>query len=432
MKRMSIFQVVLLAVFGALAIASVLIFAFAVNSSNSTATGPVRIWGTLDAAAFLAVIRQAAENDPTLSQVTYEQLDEATYYQELTNALASGQGPDLFVLRQDHIFQDAAKLIPLPTSAISEAQFNATFVDAASPFLSQDGVLAVPFLIDPLVLYWNKDTLSGKGYAQAPQYWDEIYKIATDVTVRTDAGSITKSAIPFGEYRNVNNAKSVLSTLIMQAGGSITARDNTGNVVSALSPRTGDTSQATANALRFYSEFADPSKSHYTWSRALPEARKAFAAGDVALYIGHASEEPLIRAMNPNLNFAIAAVPQIRGASRLAIAAHVYGLAIPRTSQNPSGAAIVAFSLAGSSLSNTFSEALGMPSARRDVLAQQTDGNDAIFNRQAIIAKSWIDPDPDRTDVIFRDMIERTASGAALVTEAVTRADQEMSAVLEP
>jgi ABC-type glycerol-3-phosphate transport system substrate-binding protein len=430
MKRLSVFQVVLLATFGALAIAAVLIFAFAVGSGSSSTIGAVRIWGTLDASAFTAVLRQAAENNPNLALVTYEQFEEETYYQKVTDALASGQGPDLFLFRQDRAFADASKLVPIPYTSLTQAQFNATFVDGASPFLAQSGILAIPLFADPLVLYWNKDMLSAAGHARAPQYWDELYTLAKDTTRRTDSGAITKSTIAFGEYANVTNAKSILAMLIMQAGGNITTRDTGGNLVSSISPRTGETNQSTANALRFYTEFADPSKTHYTWNRALPESRRAFAAGDLALYIGHASEEPLIRRMNPNLNFAVAAVPQIRGSSRFTVAGHVYGLAIPRTSQNPSGAAIVAFDIASAGIARELSIALGIPSVRRDVLSLPMEGNDALFGKQAIITRSWLDPQPDRTARIFRDMIESTVSGASLVTEAVQRADQEMAAIL--
>lgn len=430
MKQLSIFQTVLLAVFGAIAIAAVLIFAFAVGGGSDNTTGAVRIWGTLDQNAFTTVIRQAAENNPNFNQVVYEQRVPETFAADVTNALASGTGPDLFLIRTDRAFADAGKLIPLPDTAISASQFQSVFVDGASPFLSQSGVLAVPLVVDPLVMYWNKDTLSAAGYAQPPRFWDEVYEMTGVIGTRTEAGSIVRSALAFGEYANVNNAKEILAMLIMQAGGSITARDSGGNLVSAISPRTGETTQSTANALRFFTGFADPSKQFYTWNRAMPEARRAFAAGDLALYIGLASEEPLIRRTNPNLNFSVAAVPQIRGSSRSVVGGHVYGLAIPKTSANSSGAAAAAFELASAANSQALAIALGMPSARRDVIAQTTSGNDGLFARQAIIVSSWIDPDPEKTAAIFRDMIQNTVSGAALLTEAVQRADQEMAAIL--
>lgn len=430
MKKLSIFQTVLIATFGAVAIAAVLIFAFAVGGGNSSTTGPVRIWGTLSETAFTTVIRQAAEADPNLALVSYEYHDPETFERDLTNALAGGTGPDLFLMRQDYAFSDASKVTIIPYSSLTQSQYQSAFIDAATPFLSETGSVAIPLFVDPLVLYWNKDILSTAGYAKAPQYWDELYTLASSITTRTDNGSILKSAIAFGEYSNVNNAKDILAMLTLQAGGNITTRDTAGNLVSAVSPRTGEVTQSTANALRFYTEFADPSKQHYTWNRSLPEARKSFASGDLALYIGFASEEPLIRRMNPNLNFTVAAMPQIRGGTRSVVTGTVYGLAIPRSSRNPLGAITVAFTLTGGEISRLLSTAIGIPSVRRDVLSLPADGTDALFNKQAIITRTWIDPSPEKTAGIFRDMIESTVSGAALVTEAVQRADQEMAAIL--
>lgn len=430
--KSSLFQTILLAVFGSLAVAGVLIFAFAVGGNGSSAVGSVTIWGTLDQNAFSTVIRTVAEDDPTLSQVSYVEKEEATFEEELTSALARGEGPDLYLLRQDYAEQHSGRVFVIPFESLSAAQFQDTFVDAALPFIARDGITAIPLVVDPLVLYWNRDMLQTAGYARPPVYWDELHNMVLDLTVKNDAGRITKSTIPFGEYRNVNNAKEIMSMLIMQAGGSIVVRDNTGQLVPALSPRTGETAQATASALRFYTEFADPSKDWYTWNRALPEAQTAFAAGDLALYLGLASEEPLIRRKNPNLNFAVAPVPQIRNGDRAVNAGHAYGFAIPRTSANRNGAITVAYLLASSELSKTLSIALGIPSARRDVLsaAAPTEGSDGLFNKQAIIVRAWIDPNPLKTAKVFQDMIENTTSGATLLSEAISRADQEISEML--
>jgi ABC-type glycerol-3-phosphate transport system substrate-binding protein len=334
------------------------------------------------------------------------------------------------LLRQDDAYSQASKLIPIPSSSLSATQFENTFVDAAMPFLSPSGVLAVPLAVDPLVLYWNKDMLSSAGFAEPPQYWDQIYDMATKITVKSDSGAITKSAIDFGEYVNVDNAKDVLSLLILQAGGLITTYDSTGKLTPAIAPKTGDTTQATPSALRFFTEFSDPSKDDYTWNRSRPDAQQSFAAGDLALYIGYASEQPLISRMNPNLNFAVAPVPQVRGAATAIDTGHVYGFAIPRTTQNPTGAVTVAYLLAANGISQSLSIALGIPSARRDVLSLPAQGDDTLFNKEAIITHTWVDPDPTQTDTIFQGMIEDTTSGAALLTGAVQRADQEMAHLL--
>ncbi|OGG51996.1 hypothetical protein A3C18_04150 [Candidatus Kaiserbacteria bacterium RIFCSPHIGHO2_02_FULL_54_11b] len=431
MKKLSMFQLTLLVTFGGLAIAGVLIFSLAIGGGESNTIGAVKIWGTLDQNAFAAVIRQVAENNAQLSQVTYEQKDPATFESELTNALASGGGPDLFLMRQDYALKDAGKVAAIPSSALSKAQFENTFIQAASPFLAQNGVIAVPLVADPLVLYWNKDMLASSGYPQPPKYWDELFDMAQKISKRDESGSITRSAIAMGEYKNVTNAKDILATLILQAGGEITAYDNTGRLSPALAPRAGVGSvQSTASALRFYTEFADPSKNDYSWNRSLPESQKSFASGDLALYVGYASERLQVARMNPNLNFSIAPLPQIRTAQNALNTARVWGLAASRAGANPNGAITAAFLLASSDTAGAISSALGMPSARRDLLGKSAQGDEELFNKQTILAYSWLDPNPDETEALFRVMIENTTSGAQLVAEAVQRADQEMARIL--
>ena len=155
MKKLSMFQVILLVVFGSLAIAGVLVFALAVGGGATNTIGAIKIWGTLDQAAFSTVFRQVSENNPQLSQVSYEQRDSTTYESELTNALASGVGPDLFLLRQDYALKDAGKVSMIPASVLSQMQFENTFIEASSPFLTEDGVIGIPLFADPLILYWK-------------------------------------------------------------------------------------------------------------------------------------------------------------------------------------------------------------------------------------------------------------------------------------
>ena len=430
MKNLSVFQVILLAVFAAAAISGVLIFALVIGIGAGNSIGPVVIWGTQDQTAFAVVLRQATENESRLSQVSYVQKDPATYEAELTEALASGTGPDIFILRQDYAVRNAGKVVPVPYDFLSRSQFENVFVEAARPYLAQSGVLGVPILVDPMVMYWNRDLLGSAGFSQPPRYWDEFADLAQKAVKRDDSGSILKAAVAFGEYQNVDNAKDIVGLLILQAGGAITRRDNTDRLVPSLSARAaGSTSQAAESALRFYAEFADPSKIHYSWNRSLPGSRAAFAAGDLALYFGYASEARQIARTNPNLNFAPAPMPQTRAGTAMS-AARTYALAISRASRNREGAMTVATLMADTGIARALSIALGIPSARRDVLAERAADENELFKREAIIARSWIDPDPEKTNGIFRAMIESVTSGAARYAEAIGRADQEMAQII--
>lgn len=429
--KSSAFQIILLAVFAALAVVGVLIFAFAVGSTKGNSVGPLVIWGTLDGSSFSTLLRQLSDSNDAFLAVSYVQKDPTTFEADLTQAIASGTGPDLFVLRQDYAVLDTPKIQPIPytgAGSLPRSQFESTFIDVASPFLGEKGVLAVPFLVDPLVLYWNKDILNTYGFAQPPQYWDQTPAMVASITKKGEAGTIVLSAIPMGEYANVDNAKDILSLLILQAGGLITTYDN-GKLTPVIAGTVGNSLGATEKALDFYTSFANPSRdASYTWNRSLPGSRASFAAGASALYVGFASENALIHKMNPNGNFAIARIPQIRNVATAIDVARVYGFAIPRNAKNPSGSLTLAYTLASSANTAIAAGLFAIPPARRDVLAKGADGDMGVFETEAIRAHTWVDPDPLATADIFKAMIENTTSGSVpLLTDAVQRAQQQMN-----
>lgn len=440
--KSSPFQLILLGVFGLLGAGGVLFFALGGGLGGTTETvGPVLIWGTLDEAPFEQVISALAEDDRRLAQVAYEQHDARTFYSDLANAIASDRGPDLILISQEYLVQHAEKLIPIPYAddprtglkGVSRRTFEESFVDEGLLFLTDAGVLGIPIAIDPMVMYWNKDTIAAAGYALAPQHWDELFTLAERITQRDDANNIQKSVIAFGEYQNVAHAKDILATLILQAGGEITYRDSQGRIVPSLAASNAEkTQQPAQSALRFYTEFANPTKSKtYSWNRSLPNSRDAFAAGDVALYIGFASELNVLRAQNPNLNIGVAPIPQIRGGGKTVTYGEMQAFAIPRGSLNPLGAQLVSFILAQEIPSQYLAQLRGTPSPNRKALiagaASSTASTaDAVFGDAALISRGWYDPNPARTEQIFRGMIEGVTSGALRLGDAILEGDKAL------
>lgn len=430
---LTLFQVVILAIFGVFAVAGVIYFARGTYGSGAGRIGEVLIWGTLDDRAFSATIRSLGEDDERLLHIAYERHDSRTFAADLAEAIASGRGPDLFLLEEDYILKDQGKVVPFPLNGdngVSERKFTDTFIDGAELYWTPQGALGIPIAIDPLVLYINRDMLATAGFAKPPTSWNEVFDIAESVTRKSESGNITKSAIALGEYDNVTHAKEILATLIMQAGSPITIRDAEGRVRPALGATAATLQQPTQSALRFYTEFSNPAKSVYSWNRALPSSQVSFADGNVALYVGFASELPLIRARNPNLNFTVAMLPQIQETARAVTYARMYALAVPNGSRNPEGARTVALILGGTEASRIMAQARGTPSPRRDVLAEAKDGTEAVFRDSAIIGHGWLDPDPERSAGIFRGMIEGAISGAARLSEAAQQADRELTNLL--
>jgi maltose-binding protein MalE len=434
-KKISTFQVILLAVFGAVGVGAVLIFALATAGGGGGGVSPVTIWGTFDANAVKEVLRAAANQDSRLSQVTYVQKDPTTFEADLANALSSGTGPDIFILSGNEALYDENKVYAIPYSALSQSQFQSTFVGAADLYLSQNGVIGLPILVDPLVLYWDRDSLSNAGIAQPPAYWDQVPYMAQSLTQKDQSGLLQKSAIALGTYQNIGAAKDILSMLIEQAGGQITMQNSAGQYVAGLS-QGGATSKGAQSALQFYTEFANPSQSDYSWNNAQGDARQSFAGAELAMYVGYASEESLIRAANPNLNFAAAPVPQLRSEQNSIDAGAVYALAIPKASPNLQSALTVAYLIASAPVDQALASVLGIAPARRDALAlgaptttaQTIDAS--LFYKMALIVRTWADPNPSETDPVFQDMIEGTESGAVQITDAIGRANQQIENLL--
>jgi multiple sugar transport system substrate-binding protein len=434
--KTSIFQIIVISIFGAFAVAGVLVFAIAVGGGKQEVSiGTVAIWGTLDKDTFAAALDQVTQANKSLAGVSYEQKDSGTFDQELANALAEKKGPDLYLITTDQALTNESRVAVTPYTAISQTTYKNTFIDAANPFLGEQGIIAVPLATDPLVLYSNRDLLASAGYANPPAFWDEVQDMAQKITVRDTSGSIRVSAIALGTYTNIEDAKAILSALIMQANNrtsvvqdSITGVESDGKLHSLLAQAQSQDHAPAVDAITLYTGFANPSQSYYTWNGSFQSARQAFSEGQVALYIGFASEEPLIRSMNPNLNYAVTDMPQFRGSKRPITFGRTYGFAIPLTTTNLQGAQMAVGILVSSTSSAAFAKDFRIASADRDVLDQSSklSQDDAFIAHQALIAKNWVDPDPAQTDAIFRDMIETTVSGASTVSDSLSRADQKM------
>jgi ABC-type glycerol-3-phosphate transport system substrate-binding protein len=244
---------------------------------------------------------------------------------------------------------------------------------------------------------------------------------------------IKVAALSFGSYTNVNNARAILSLLFFQAGSPITSVAAQG-VHSELAG--GQQATATGNtgaeaALNFYTQFADPARTVYTWSSSLVNSRNAFVNGDLALYFGYASEEPDIAAGNPNLDFDMARVPQSAGATTRTTYGLAYAFAIPKVSKNQTGALGAAMAFTTSTILPTLASEVGMAPANRTLLASAPAGRFAsIYYPEALSAKGWMSPAPTDIDRIFSVMIQNVISGRMAATNALQAADESLNAAL--
>lgn len=427
------FQIIFMAVFGFIALAGLVLFAtFQGFSSGVKPVGTVSIWGTLPYSAVNNTLSSFKQGHSEYASVTYTERPEATFDADLAEALASGTGPDLVILSQEDLVAAQGKLAMIPSSSISERDFRNTYLPISELFLTNGGTFGIPFVVDPLVLYYNRPVIASAGAATPPATWEAVSGLTAVVNRQTDTQTVVQSLIALGTYDNIENARAILSLLFLQAGYGITNRTSSG-LDSDLTDAKGDGYVRPAEAaLAFYTEFANPTKTVYSWNRSLPENRQAFVAGDLALYLGFASERKELADANPNLDFDMAPAPAPSLSTSRVTYGKVYAFAVPRASKNSSGAARVAFLLSAKDTSPAFARALGMAPARRDALAPKSgDLYEPVFYPEALIARGWLSPAPASTDRIFATMIGNVASGKETISSALSTASISIDAAIK-
>lgn len=419
---MSRFQLILTTVFGLFILIG--IAAFATSRSGGGQSSPnLTLWGTLDSNLVGKFISEAETSNKKEVNITYVEKNPATFEQNLVEALASGIGPDLILMSQDLLLKQQDKLYEIPFANYSERLFRDSFIQGGEIYLTKAGVLALPFSVDPMVMYWNRDLFAGAGLAKEPKSWNEFFTLVPKLTKRDTAGNIIQSVAALGEMRNVDHAKDILAELIMQAGNPIMAYDQNGKLFSALEEKFGQPLVPAEEALRFYTEFANPTKASYSWNRALPSSLNDFLAGRLAVYLGYASEIASIRAKNPNLNFDVALMPQVENPAVPLTYGSFVGLAILKTTKNLLPAFTAAITLTDSPLLAQWTLDSGLPPVRRDLLVQvPSDAYKSVFYSAALMARSWLDPNPTATSQIFTTMVEDVTSGKRMISESVANA----------
>lgn len=427
------FQIILLAVFGVLALLGLFFFAtYKGIFGGGNSPGTVVIWGTLPSQSVGSVLSDIKNANQTYGGVSYVERPRASFNRDVAEAIAAGQGPDIIIISQEDLLVEKSRLSLIPFKTIPERTFKDSYVAMSSLFLDTGGTYGIPVLIDPLVLYYNRAVISRAGYASAPATWEEVLG-ATPTLTQKDGTALMKSAIALGTYGNIENARAILSLLFLQSGNPITSTRGTSGLESVLgkSELAGTALTPAQSALSFYTQFADPAKLVYTWNRSLGSARQSFIAGDSALYLGYASEYTFIKSANPNLDFDMRAVPSPETSGSRSDYALLYALAIPKAGKNVTGAYTVASALAAGEYTGKLASYLGMAPALRSLLGTRgVDANADVYYPLALISNGWLSPAPEVTDRIFAGMITSVISGSQTVQQALHDADQALSSSL--
>ena len=442
MKQRSTFQTIFLTVFCVIAVVSVIVFAKSPAKGSSVkaivgAHGTVMVWGTFPEGGVYSVLNVFNAQYRDSFSVDYQFHDAKNFDNDIVEALASGRGPDILLLPDDLILRHSDKIELMTWSpAFDQLSYQNTFLQASELYMRPGGTLAIPFAVDPMVMYWNRDLFNNASITQPPQYWDEFLTMAPKLTKRDPkSGDIAQSAISFGEFTNLENAKQIIAMLFLQVGNPIVEFNSKG-LFAALAQKQDQifvANEDVASAFRFFMDFSNPLKNIYSWSRALPNSRDQFINGNLAVYFDYASAYHTLQTKNPHLNFVVAGVPQPRNTKVTTTIAHVYGLSVLKTSKNKATAFIAIQRLLDNDPSSKFATAFSLPPVRRDLLSHKpTDAVFSVLYDAAIESRAWLDPRPELSTSAFQEAVEGVASGRSSIVQAVSKLSQALDTALTP
>ncbi|MDD9868048.1 MAG: extracellular solute-binding protein [Candidatus Campbellbacteria bacterium] len=429
-----IVQYVLLGIFAAVAVGFVAFISLYRGSSDSASgldlTG-FTIWGTLPQEHVLPVLNKLIEQDTSYENIAYFERDPITFIDEFVNAVASGRGPDLVLLSHESIIREYDKLISIPYSYFPQSEYRNSYFEVADVLIAPEGILAIPFATDPIILFYNKETQKSIFRADIPNSWEDIaIKITPAATIK-NGSVITASGIALGSFNNISYAKDIISTLLLQAGIPIVYRTENGSFVSSLQPFGSQESVLSpANVVfRFYTEFSNPNKSVYSWNNSLRDDRELFLSGKLFLYLAPASEYEILTRANPNLNFGTSIIPQPKGAPSPKTFARLYAFAIPRSARDSALSISVANILSDVNVIAQTNPIL--PPPHRALFSSYPDSEfgNTVY-RSVLISDTWHDPSFRETEIIFRNAILSIISGRESTRNAIEGIQQNIEAII--
>ncbi len=439
----------------------------------------LEIWGILDeSTVYNDVIVKYKDLNPHVLDIKYRKFSQDTYKQELLDALASGQGPDIFLINNTWLPSFKNKLEPSPAGLINEQDMNSSFPDVVSAdFLDAGNVYAVPLSIDSLQLYYNKDIFNAAGITSPPKNWQDFSNDVKTLTKLDSVGNISRAGVAMGTAQNVSRAEDALTLLMLQNGAVLpTKKGMAATIDQGVSDQNGNIVQAGEQALGYYTQFARVSTNanipnpFYAWNSRQGNSIEAFAAGKVAMMLNYSWQSSSIKAKNPKLNFAVAPVPQLVEAKPISVASY-WGYAVAKNkpmaskqqavNSTPVADAVRTYEAwqflkfltlknsgtvtlynAETKNSKNFSinfdpasdylKKTNQPAARRDIIElQKKDAALGVFASGNLIAKSWYQVDPENIEKVFADTIDSVVRGDTSLHQALVLMKNRLDVLMQ-
>lgn len=421
-KNSNIVQTVVLIVFGLGIILGVLFFSGKITlpwdkaKASDGPTGSVTVWGVLPYSQ-MGGLFDALEQKYKDLNLTYVEKKPDAIQTELVEALASGKGPDIFMMRSDQVVENIDRLYIIPFSVYPDTVFKKTFADAGEILLTDKGILGLPLFMNPMVMYYNRDLFTSEFKVAPPTTWDELAQLVPVLTKKDDASKIKQAAVALGAVNNITYPKDLLLLKILQEGvAAIYFAPDQQKWATNI-----DDKGALYNSLSWYTSFVNPSNSNYSWNTSLTKDKDSFISGKLAMFFGYPLDLFDIRKKNPNLDFIMAAVPQKSADARKTNYAELYSLGISKITKNLNGSVgVVNILTSKETMGQLFTGSYYAPTRRDLLAAKPTDNSDiALIYNSAIISKGFLDPNSKKTSDLLLNAVNQVNAGIRSVDQSV-------------
>lgn len=393
----------------------------------------INMWGLWDDSdVFDDLISKYQEENPNIN-INYKKYTYSEYEKTIIDALAAGKGPDIWMIHNTWLPKHKAKLSTITEGKMSSYEYQKAFVDvAAADFISDDQIYGFPLYVDTLALYYNKDLFNTASLTAPPSTWKEFKSQVKALTRVDEFGDIQQAGAAIGTAKNINRAVDILYLLMLQNGTKMVSDDKSAAAFDeANTTSDGESYIPGLDALIFYTDFANPKKTTYTWNPSMSHSVDAFIEEKAAMMFSYSYQNEIIKGKAPKMNYGVASVPQIEGSPKRYDSANYWGWVVSNTSSQKDPAWDFLTFLAKQESVKSYTEITGRPASRRDVVNDQLQNPDLeIFAQQALTAQSWYQANPSSIESIFIDMIEAVALGEKEAKEALDAAVDKVSVLM--
>ncbi|MDO8536663.1 MAG: extracellular solute-binding protein [bacterium] len=404
---------------------------------NIRTTGPggpvftLKIWGFDERAAIESALSSYKNSHPLIT-LEYTRFDPQNYQSALVNALASGEGPDIFYLSNRELPRSKKRLSPLTVAEFPDfglARFRELFPEAPErDFVVGQEIYALPLYLDTLALIYNKDLFDQAGITSPPKTWFEFQAAVAKLRAISPQGQIVRAAAAMGGTEKTVDAGVDLLNLLMLQNGAKMINEGGNNASFAADEREN---RGGHSAFNFYLQFANAGSPYYTWNDAQLNSLDSFASGKTAMIFNYQSAVRTIKNKSPFLNFGVAGAPQSAPEAAVNYPRY-YGLAVSKQSKNISWAWDFILHLT-TDIENgrMYSEASGRPPALRPLIEESFNSPAlGVFAKQALTARSWYEADDVEIQKIFNTAIRNVLTGQASADVALAQAQEQVSQLM--